>query len=54
MMGWHYFQVENYEQAQKWFAESLQVNWMSNPLARVYLDLAVKRQAEQKAAHPQP
>ena len=54
MMGWHYFQVENYEQAQKWFAESLQVNWMSNPLARVYLDLAVKRQAEPKAGAARP
>ena len=48
MMGWHYVQVEDYEQAKKWLTASLQVNFMSNPLARVYLDVAEKRLAEQK------
>lgn len=54
MMGWHYVQMENYERAQQWLEKSLQVNFMSNPLARVYLELAVKRQAEQKSRAVRP
>ena len=54
MMGWHYIQVEDYTQAQQWLTASLQVNFQSNPLARVYLDLAEKRLAEQKSPAVRP
>ena len=50
-MGWHYFQVENYVEAKKWFEKSMSLYWTENPLSVTYLKLIEKKLAE-KAAKP--
>ncbi|HWN97343.1 MAG TPA: O-antigen ligase family protein, partial [Methylomirabilota bacterium] len=50
MMGWHYFQTENYEQVRYWMERSLELdNRGENTLAYTYLNAAAKLQREQKA-----
>jgi len=54
MMGWHYFQTEDYEQVRHWMEQSLQVEGARNSLASTYLRLAQKMLAEQKTRAGRP
>lgn len=38
-MGWHYYQVGEYKASLNWFMRSLKMNWMTNPLARYYVNI---------------
>ena len=38
-LGWHYFQVEDYERARLWFEKSRRLSWNDNPMAYSYLRL---------------
>ena len=42
-MGWHYFQVGDYEQARVWLRKSREIDWKNNPLADVYLELTEQK-----------
>jgi tetratricopeptide (TPR) repeat protein len=55
MMGWHYFQVENFAETQRWMERSLEINAAYNSLATTYLNLAKKSQASPgHAGSPSP
>ena len=45
-VGWHYVQLEDWATAKAWFEKSLSLNWMSNPIARSYLQIVQARLAE--------
>ena len=44
MMGWHYFQMDNLSEAQRWLEESLKLDG-NNAVARTYLELIQKERA---------
>ncbi len=54
MMAWHYYQVGDYFQAQKWNESSIQMNWTSNPQALLYRDLIHKAMTEEEAKKQAP
>ena len=43
VMGWHYYQLCDYEQARAWLLKSRQLNWRANPLADYYLELVEQK-----------
>ena len=45
-VGWHYVQLEDWATAKAWFEKSLSLNWISNPIARSYLQIVQARLAE--------
>jgi len=51
MMGWHYFQIENYDEAIHWMLQSRRVNWTRNPLLG-YLPILDRLQKERQAGKP--
>jgi O-antigen ligase len=48
MMGWHYFQAEQYAEVLPWMRRSLELRAADNPLADTYLHLAEKALAKEK------
>jgi O-antigen ligase len=51
-MGWHYFQVEDYDKAKQWFRRSLEIynNYMNrNRMPVTYLEIIAQREAERQA-----
>ena len=53
MLGWHYFQAEDFVAAREWNRKSLQVNWATNPQGHAYYDL-INRAAAEQAVKKQP
>src|SRR5713101_1539827 len=45
-VGWHYVQLEDWATAKAWFEKSLSLNWISNPIARSYLQIVQGKLAE--------
>src|SRR5216684_3253965 len=45
-VGWHYVQLDDWATAKAWFEKSLSLNWISNPIARYYLQIVQARLAE--------
>jgi len=45
-VGWHYVQLEDWTTAKAWFEKSLSLNWMSNPIARSYVQIVEAKLAE--------
>ncbi len=46
-VGWHYVQLEDWATAKAWFEKSLSLNWISNPIARSYLQIVQGKLAEE-------
>jgi O-antigen ligase len=38
-LGWHYFQVGDYQRSRTWFERSLTIFWHDNPISRAYLQI---------------
>jgi len=47
LMGWHFVQLEDYQEAQKWFVQSQRSNFKSNPITDSYLEIIQRKLAEQ-------
>jgi tetratricopeptide (TPR) repeat protein len=45
-IGWHYVQIEDYAAAKPWFERSLRLQWVDNPIAMSYLEIANQRMLE--------
>lgn len=45
--GWHFVQIGNFREAEKWFKQSLELHhaWQ-NPIARIYLDIVKRKLSE--------
>jgi O-antigen ligase len=46
MMGWHEFQIEHYKEAGDWMRQSLFIFSADNPVARTYITIIEKMEAE--------
>jgi hypothetical protein len=46
LLGWHFFQVEEYEKAREWLQASLKIRGVDNPIATSYLRLTEEKLAE--------
>ena len=51
-MGWHYVQLEDYKEAQKWFVNSQRMNFKNNPITDSYLEIIQRKLAEPPAIRP--
>jgi O-antigen ligase len=45
-IGWHYMQLRDYAAAREWLLRSLRLQWLENPIAKSYLELAEQKLAE--------
>ncbi len=52
MMGWHYYQIDNFTETKRWMEKSLELEGTFNDLASTYLELAKKALAGQRHSHP--
>jgi O-antigen ligase len=50
MMGWHCYQLEEWQRAHDWFHRSLWFFWYDNPIARTYLELLKEKLPENPSA----
>jgi O-antigen ligase/cytochrome c-type biogenesis protein CcmH/NrfG len=53
LVGWHYFQLEQWEQAKRYFERSLSLFWTDNPIARSYLELVNQKLSEKASGQAQ-
>jgi O-antigen ligase len=51
-MGWHYFQLERYVEARRYFMRSHRLNWWNNPMTLSYLRVIEEREKEKAALAP--